>query len=52
MYVVSNLSLLGPPRGWGGNAPQPHFETLLRNSTLLLFPARWLSGLCDFCLRE
>ena len=29
LYVVSNLSLLGPPRGWGGKAPQPHFETLL-----------------------
>ena len=52
LYVVSSLSWLGSPRGWGGKAPLLHFETPLRKSTLLLFPVRWLARLCDFCLRE
>ena len=29
LYVVSKLSWLGSPRGWGGKDLQPHFETLL-----------------------
>ena len=48
LYVVSNLSWLGPPRGWGGKTPQPH----LKLCSVPLFLSRWLSGIRDVCLRE
>ena len=47
LYVVSNL-MIGVTTWLGKKSP----SAALRNSTLLLLSARWLSGLRDFCLRE